>query len=90
MIDSFPNPVFVLATVDPRTIVSLLIPPVLLGLCIICLHELFTRYRARRLPPGISGLQCLFELPSEKGWLKILKFNQQYGVLSHDHDVCCR
>ncbi|KAF8546595.1 cytochrome P450 [Imleria badia] len=45
----------------------------------ICLHELYARYRARRLPPGISGLRCVFEIPKEKPWLKMLKFNQKYG-----------
>ena len=73
-----PNPI---TTVDLRTVISGLIPLVLLSVCIICLYELYARYRARHLPPGISGLQCLFEIPSEKAWLRILKFNQQYGVL---------
>jgi hypothetical protein len=53
----------------------------------ICLYELYARYRARRLPPGISGLRCLFEMPKEKGWLKMFKFNQEYGLPSYDHEV---
>lgn len=56
----------------------------------ICLHELYAKYRARRLPPGISGLQCLFEIPKEKQWVKMLKFNQKYGLQSDDDQVCHR
>jgi hypothetical protein len=53
----------------------------------IYLHELYARYRARNLPPGIAGLWCLFETPKEKPWLKLLQFNRKYGARSHDHEV---
>ena len=56
-----------------------------LAVCI-CLHELYARYRARNLPPGISGLLCLFKIPRAEPWLKILQFNQKYGVPNHDHE----
>ena len=87
MIDWLQSSVSALRTMDPEAVILLLVP---LGLCLVCLHELYARYRARRLPPGISGLRCLLEIPNEKVWLKMLKFNQQYGVLSHDHEVRCR
>ena len=74
-----------LRTVDLETAVLL----VLLSLCLICFHELYARHKACRLPPGVSGLRCLLEIPNEKAWLKMLKFNQQYGVLIHDHEVHC-
>ncbi|KAI9574147.1 cytochrome P450 [Boletus coccyginus] len=48
----------------------------------ICLHELYARYRARKLPPGISGLWCLFKIPRKKPWLKMLQFNQKYGDIA--------
>lgn len=53
----------------------------------ICLHELYARYRARKLPPGVSGLFSLFKVPREKPWLKLLQFNQKYGVPSHNHEI---
>jgi hypothetical protein len=56
----------------------------------ICLHEGYARYRARRFPPGVSGLRCLFEIPNKKVWLKMLKSNRQYGVLNRDCEVRCR
>lgn len=89
MFNLLPSSVSTLTTMDLRTVISLLIPFVLLGLCIICIHELYARHRARRLPPGVSGLRCLLEIPNERAWLAMLKFNQQYGVLSHasDHEV---
>ncbi|KAN0076772.1 Cytochrome P450 [Tylopilus felleus] len=48
----------------------------------ICLHELYARYRARKLPPGVSGLFSLFKVPREKPWLKLLQFNQKYGDIA--------
>ncbi|KAF8132785.1 cytochrome P450 [Boletus edulis] len=48
----------------------------------ICLYELYARYRARRLPPGISGLRCLLEVPKEKPWVKVLELTQKYGDIA--------
>ncbi|KAF9228227.1 cytochrome P450 [Gyrodon lividus] len=42
---------------------------------------LYTRHWYR-LPPGTRGLRCLFELPNEKPWLKLLEFNSRYGDLA--------
>ncbi|KAI9573403.1 cytochrome P450 [Boletus coccyginus] len=67
-----------LRTVDLETAVLV----VLLSICLICLHELYARYRVRHLPPGVSGLRGLLEIPNEKVWLKILKLNQQYGDIA--------
>lgn len=53
----------------------------------LCLHELYARYRARNLPPGIAGIWCLFKVPRETPWLKILQFNRKYGASSHDHEI---
>ena len=39
------------------------------------------------MPPGISGLWCFFKIPRKKPWLKILQFNQKYGVPSYDLGV---
>ena len=74
---------------DLRSVVSLMRPLVPLCLSFIFLYELYARYRARRLPPGVSGFRCILEVPNERVWLKMLKFNQQYGLLSHDREVCC-
>ncbi|KAG9308646.1 cytochrome P450 [Chiua virens] len=49
---------------------------------LICLNELYTWFRARRLPPGITGLLCLFERPTEEPWSNLLNFNQKYGDLA--------
>ncbi|KAF8124373.1 cytochrome P450 [Boletus edulis] len=49
---------------------------------LICLYELYARYRARRLPPGISGLRCIHEIPKEKPWVKMLDFNQKNGDIA--------
>ncbi|KAN0088019.1 Cytochrome P450 [Tylopilus felleus] len=64
-----------------RSVVSLM-PLVPLCLCLIFLYELYARYRARRLPPGVSGLRFLLEVPNGRIWLKLLKFNQQYGDIA--------
>ncbi|KAF8124374.1 cytochrome P450 [Boletus edulis] len=48
----------------------------------ICLYQLYTMYRARRLPPGISGLQCLLAVPKEKPWVKMLELTQKYGDIA--------
>ena len=90
MINWLQSFVSALRNVDLGTAASLLIPLVPLGLCMVCLHEGYAKYRARRLPPGVSGLRCLLEIPNEKVWLKMLKFNRQYGMPSHDHEVRCR
>ncbi|KAF8124371.1 cytochrome P450 [Boletus edulis] len=68
-----------LRTVDLQIVAPLLVFATSLA---ICFHELYTWYRARRLPPGVSGLRCIFEIPSEKVWLKMLRFNQQYGNIA--------
>ncbi|KAF8551039.1 cytochrome P450 [Imleria badia] len=77
MIDWFQSVGSTLGAMDRRTVVLLLI-------LLVCLHELSARYQARRLPPGVSGIRCLLELPTsnEKIWLKMLKFNQQYGDIA--------
>ncbi|KAG9308639.1 cytochrome P450 [Chiua virens] len=80
-----PNSVSALAIVDFQSILAPLtkfsIAP--LALCIFfILHERYARYKARNLPPGIAGLWSLFEIPQAKVWLKMLKFNQQYGDIA--------
>ncbi|KAG8217948.1 cytochrome P450 [Butyriboletus roseoflavus] len=52
-----------------------------LVLCI-CLYDLYTRCRAHHLPPGISGLRCLFEIPKGKIWSKVLQLNRKYGDIT--------
>lgn len=91
MIDWLESFVSTVRTMDRQTVVSLLILLVGLGFCMVCLHELYARYYAWRLPPGVCGLRCLLEMPTgnEDMWLKMLRFNQQYGVLSRDHEVRC-
>ncbi|KAL4077432.1 cytochrome P450 [Scleroderma citrinum] len=37
------------------------------------------------LPPGISGLWCLLEIPGEKAWLKMLAVSQRYGDIFSGH-----
>jgi hypothetical protein len=66
-------------------IISLLIPPLL---CIVCLHELYAKYKARHFPPGMSGLLCFFLLPKDKDkpWLRILEVTQKYGMPIHVHE----
>ncbi|KAG6330774.1 hypothetical protein ID866_8315 [Astraeus odoratus] len=34
------------------------------------------------LPPGISGLRCLLEIPNDKSWLKMLEYNRKYGDIA--------
>ncbi|KIJ61751.1 hypothetical protein HYDPIDRAFT_115569 [Hydnomerulius pinastri MD-312] len=51
------------------------------GALALCLW-FYTRLQDR-LPPGVRGLRCLFEIPSEKAWVKSLKFNRQHG------DIAC-
>ncbi|KAG9308655.1 cytochrome P450 [Chiua virens] len=46
---------------EPRLLQFPFLP---LVLCIIFLHELCAKYRARHLPPDISGLQCLVKIPN--------------------------
>ena len=89
IIDWLQGYIFTLGTMDRRTVVSLLVPLVSLGLYMG--RGLYTRFQGRRLPPGSSGLRFLLEMfaGNENMWSKVLKFNQQYGVLSRDYDVCC-
>ncbi|KAF8552565.1 cytochrome P450, partial [Imleria badia] len=58
-------------TMLARTVAALLV-------CI-CLHELYARYRARNLPPGLAGLWCPFKILRENPWLKMLQFNRKCG-----------
>lgn len=34
------------------------------------------------LPPGITGLRCLLELPQKKQWLKVQEWSLQYGDIA--------
>lgn len=72
---------------DFGTVVLLLIP---FSLFVVYLHEFYARYKARHLPPGVSGLQFLFEMPSERVWLMICHFNRKYGAPVNSDTVCCR
>ncbi|KAI9574120.1 cytochrome P450 [Boletus coccyginus] len=60
---------------------TLTITAAVVTICI-CFLELYARYQARRLPPGISGLYSLFKLPRKKPWLKMLQFNQSHGDIA--------
>ena len=88
MIDWLQGHVSTLGTMDRRTVVSLLIPLVPLGLY---MARLYTMPQARRLPPGSSSLRFFLEVfvSNENMWSKVLKFNQQYGVLNRDYEIRC-
>ncbi|KAL4079468.1 cytochrome P450 [Scleroderma citrinum] len=47
----------------------------------ICIHL----YVPKGLPPGISGLWCLLEVPSRRAWLKMLAMNRKYGDIFSAH-----
>ena len=52
--------------------------------CIVCATVAFIIliqvYVPKGLPPGISGLHCLLEIPSKRAWLKMLEVNRKYGL----------
>ena len=88
IIDWLQGYIYTLETMDRRTVVSLLIPLVPLGLY---MARLYTMPQARRLPPGGSSLRFFLGAlaSNENVWSKVLKLNQQYGVLNRDYEVRC-
>ncbi|KAG6330379.1 hypothetical protein ID866_8709 [Astraeus odoratus] len=49
---------------------------------ILHIYYLYITLPPKGLPPGISGLRCILEIPSGKMWLKMLEVKRKYGDMA--------